>query len=526
MRQATLNMEWVEPIQWSTALPTTVATALPAPLPDEISVPSKSSGDYGKYTQSVSLRQSPLWSKAILWGLMGSIAAVVAWACLAQFEEAIPTQGQLKPQGAVKEVQAPIAGVVKAVYVKDGQRVKKGERLLSLDATAVKAQIASLTKIRATLMQENRFYQLQMAGEDPLTNPNFAKLQIPPSIAALTKKRLALLAENRTYRAQLNGAIQSGELSADEVARVQAGWADLISRQQAAQFETHQLERQREQAQIQLTDAKMVLAVNQKILNDMEPLAIAGAIGRMQYLKQVQEVGTRKAEIARLAQETSRLQFAIAQSQEQQQTISAQSERDLRMRLADNDKQIDEIDDQLNKAIVENEKRLAEIDSDMSQAQVSLKYQELLAPTDGVIFDLQARSPGFVAQASQPILKVVPDDSLTAEVFITNQDIGFVQQGMKVDVRVDSFPYSEFGDIKGELVWIGSDALPPTETRRFYSFPARIRLDRQSLSVQQRDVLLQSGMSIQANIKLRKRSVISILTELFTKQIDSLQSVR
>jgi multidrug efflux pump subunit AcrA (membrane-fusion protein) len=518
-------MEWVEPIQWSTALATARSTSLPASLPDEIPVPSPS-GQHGKYTQSVTLRQSPLWSKAILWGLMGSLAAIVAWACLARFEEAIPTQGQLKPQGAVKDVQAPIAGVVKAVFVKDGQRVKKGDRLLSLDATAANAQLASLTKIRAALIQENRFYQMQMAGNDASTDPSFAKLRVPTSIADLTKKRLALLADNQTNRAQLNGSLQNMGLSADEVARVQAGWADLISRQQAAQFETQQLERQREQAQIQLTDARMVLAVNQKILNDMEPLAVAGAIGQVQYLKQVQEVGTRKAEIARLAQETSRLQFAIAQSQEQRQTISAQSERDLRMRLAENEQQIDEIDDQLNKAIVENEKRRAEIDSQISQAQLSLKYQEILAPTDGIIFDLQARTPGFVAQVSQPMLKVVPDDALTAEVFITNQDIGFVHQGMKVDVRVDSFPYSEFGDLKGELVWIGSDALPPTETRPFYSFPARVRLERQSLSVQQREVALQSGMSIQANIKLRQRSVISILTELFTKQVDTLQSVR
>jgi hemolysin D len=88
------------------------------------------------------------------------------------------------------------------------------------------------------------------------------------------------------------------------------------------------------------------------------------------------------------------------------------------------------------------------------------------------------------AHLSEPILKLVPLDSLVAKVFVSNQDIGFIHPGMKVDVRVDSFPFSEYGDIKGKISWIGSDALPPTEVRRFYSFPAKVILDSQSLKTQ------------------------------------------
>lgn len=97
---------------------------------------------------------------------------------------------------------------------------------------------------------------------------------------------------------------------------------------------------------------------------------------------------------------------------------------------------------------------------------------------------------------------------------------------MKVDVRIDSFPFSEFGDVKGEIVWIGSDALPPEEIRPYYSFPAKIRLDKQHLMVKNREVKLQSGMSINANIKVRERTVMSIITDSFAKQIDTLKTVR
>jgi HlyD family secretion protein len=142
------------------------------------------------------------------------------------------------------------------------------------------------------------------------------------------------------------------------------------------------------------------------------------------------------------------------------------------------------------------------------------------------VFDLQPTARGFVANTAEPVLKIVPGDNLVARVFLTNKDIGFVEEGMQVDVRIDSFPFSEFGDIKGELVSIGSDALPPTEVRPYYSFPAEIRLDKQSLEVNGREVPLQSGMSVSTNILVRKRTVLSIFTDLFTEKTESLKKVR
>ena len=162
----------------------------------------------------------------------------------------------------------------------------------------------------------------------------------------------------------------------------------------------------------------------------------------------------------------------------------------------------------------------------MKQAEVTLNYQELKAPVTGTVFDLKPAAPGFVTNSTEPILKIVPDDALVAKVDITNKDIGFVKEGMHVDVRIDSFPFSEFGDVKGELVEIGSDALPPDQIHQFYRFPAKIRLDKQSIVVNDRKVPLQSGMSVSVNIRVRDRTVMSIFTDLFTSKTDSLKTVR
>lgn len=100
---------------------------------------------------------------------------------------------------------------------------------------------------------------------------------------------------------------------------------------------------------------------------------------------------------------------------------------------------------------MENEQHLAENNSKISQAQLNLKYQELRLSCVRNCFDLQAKSPGFVANSTQKLMQIVPTDNYIAEAFVTNKDIGFVREGMKVDVRIDTFPYSEFGDIKEKL---------------------------------------------------------------------------
>lgn len=481
-----------------------------------------------RFAQPVILQQSPNWSRGIVWGIVGVTTAALVWASVAKIEEAVSATGKLEPQGEVKEVQVPVSGVVKAVFVKDGQRVKKGDLLLKLDPTVSQSQISSLNKVRTALAEENQFYQLQM---NKLFSPavierEIAVLKLPPAIAALAKSRAALAAENQLYRAEVGSLAKGVTLNPEQQERLQSSQAELNSRFAAARLETEQLKKQLIQNQVQLANAQNVLSVNQRILTDLTRLTTVGGISRIQYLKQQQEVQTRIADVERFTQEDARLKLAIAQAQEKANNTLALTRNDVLTKAADNEKRIAEIDSQFTKEVVDNQKQMAEIDSQLSQAKQTSQYQELRSPVNGVVFDLKASTPGFVTNTSDAVLKIVPNDNLIAKVYITNRDIGFVKEGMPVDVRIDSFPFSEFGDIKGKLVSVGSDALPPDNVRRFYSFPAKISLNRQTLLINGREIQLQSGMSLNANIKIRNRTVMSIFTDLFTRQIESLKSVR
>ncbi|MBW4503735.1 MAG: HlyD family efflux transporter periplasmic adaptor subunit [Scytonema hyalinum WJT4-NPBG1] len=476
------------------------------------------------FDQPVILQQSPIWSRTIAWGIVGVTVFTVIWASVFKIDEAIPATGKLEPQGAVTDIQAPVNGVVKLIHVKDGQQVKKGQLLISLEQTT--AQLLSFQKNRAALMQENGFYRRHLTGRVSSVLNHSATLNIRPEIASLTQSRAAIAAENQVYRSQLNGSTAGVVLTPDQHLRLQSRQLDFSSRLADTQLEKEKTQEKLSQNQLELVSAKDMLAINQKILQDMEPVMKEGAFPRMRFLTQQQEVLKSQAEVTRLSKEQQQLKLAITQAQEKLRNTEALSKEDLLSRITANDKSIAEIDSQLTKIILENQKKINEIDSQISETQSTLKYQKITSPVEGTVFELKAKTPGFVVNSSEPILKIVPKDNLIAKVYITNPDIGFVKEGQNVDVRIDSFPFQQYGDIKGELISIGSDALPPDQIYNFYRFPAKVRLDRQTVLIHNRQLPLQSGMSINANIKLRQRTVMSIFTDFFVQKAESLKFIR
>lgn len=478
--------------------------------------------------QSVVLRQSPIWSRAIMVSLMGVACFSIIWACVAKIEQVVPAVGQLKPKEAIKEVQAPFSGIVKQLYIKDGQQVKAGDLLLTFDSGANKAEIESLQKIRASILQQNQLYR-SLTVSDSLAPNQIELLQnkLPREVVFLLKSRTALLAENQLLRKELDNTGEGQQFDNDSQQRLQVAKKELDTRTAAARLEVEQVKKELAQNQVKIEDSQASLKIEQSILDKLKPLAEQGAIAQLQYLQQQQKVQNRNAEIATLIQEQQRLQYKIEQGRQQTDNTVAISGKNIHDKIADNKKNIAELDTQFTKIMLENEQRLADTNSKLAQAKLNMKYQELRAPIAGTIFDLQAKNAGFVASPTQQLLKIVPNDNYVAEIYITNKDIGFVKEGMKVDVRVDSFPYSEFGEIKGKISWIGSDALPPDQTHQFYRFPAKVVLEKQKLNIKGREVGVQSGMSITANVKIREeRRVINLITDMFTNQADNLKQVR
>jgi len=170
---------------------------------------------------------------------------------------------------------------------------------------------------------------------------------------------------------------------------------------------------------------------------------------------------------------------------------------------------------------------VSDIESKIAETNVFIKYQSIVAPSDGIVFDLKPKAPGFVGNTTEPIMKIVPIERLKASIEIDSKDIGFVSVGKLVDISIDSFPATDFGVINGKITKIGSDALPPDPSqRKGFRFPADIKLETQNLILNTKQKLpLQAGMSLTANIKLRKVSYLQLLLQNFQNKADSLRTL-
>ncbi len=180
----------------------------------------------------------------------------------------------------------------------------------------------------------------------------------------------------------------------------------------------------------------------------------------------------------------------------------------------------------LEQAVEQLRGELADLGSKLTELRVNIRYQDVRSPVDGVVFDLKPTGPGFVAQGSEPVMKIVPFEALQAKVEIESSDIGFVRVGRPADLSIDSFPATDFGVLLGTVKGIGSDALPPDERHQTYRFPATISLDSQQLKLKSgKSLPLQVGMSLTANIKLRKVTYLQLLLGEFKDKTDSLKQI-
>lgn len=181
--------------------------------------------------------------------------------------------------------------------------------------------------------------------------------------------------------------------------------------------------------------------------------------------------------------------------------------------------------DTMQRSRVESEKTIRQILTQLKEAVVQKRYQNLTAPSDGVVFDLKVQPDGVV-QEGAVLMTLVPQGGLRATVNISNKDIGFVKIGQEARVRVDAYPSNRYGELQGKVKLVAADALPPDATVNYYRFPVQISLAQSYLMADNLKIPLSSGMSISANLRIRDKPLISLVSDLFSGQFDSLRSLR
>ena len=186
----------------------------------------------------------------------------------------------------------------------------------------------------------------------------------------------------------------------------------------------------------------------------------------------------------------------------------------------------------LRKEIEANLNRIASLDIEIRKAEVLLSRISVQAPISGLVFDLNVSRGDVVpgGKGVKPMLQIIPEDDLQAKIYIPNEAIGFIRKGQRADISLAAFNASDYGYLPATVQRIGSDALTPKEQQRELGqdakglyFPATLKLESQALTVGQRSVPLQPGMSLTADLHLRTRRFISAITDMLDDKRRSLQ---
>ena len=183
-------------------------------------------------------------------------------------------------------------------------------------------------------------------------------------------------------------------------------------------------------------------------------------------------------------------------------------------------------ENQLKQQIKLIENDIINLKNELENVNEKLKYSYVTSPINGYIFDLKAKDKGFVLNPNTEIMRIVPDNDLEAIVNINSSDIGFVDLGRRAEIGIDSYPSSDFGVLNGTLTFISQNSSTISSNNNNLFFKAKISLENQYLnSVSGKNLPLKPGMTITANIKLRRLSYLQILFNLFTDKAKSIKEI-
>ena len=410
--------------------------------------------EQGEETWS-NLESSRKWNKIIIWTFVSFASFGLVWSVVARVDETVQSTGKLEPRGTTIDVKVPLGGVIQNILVKEGDLVKKDQILLKLDTTAATAKLEALQRVKSQIKADILLSKIQLGGKE--------------DINSLTKnQKIKLDSLNNEYQSRIGASVNA----------------------------VKQIEFQKESIIENLKSQQEVLQIREEILKNLKEVTDIGGLSKIKYLKEQQEVIQLRGRVESTKSELEKVSATLEEANNKLKNTIAASNVDFTSKIEENVKQV------------------AQIQNQISDTELTLKYQEIISPLDGIVFDLQPAAPGYVVGSNdKPILKIVPIDDLVARVFVSNKDIAFLKKGQVVKIRVDAYPYNEFGEINGKIESIGSDVLEPDEKFNFYRFPVTVKMQEPYILHKNKELPLITGMSLSVNIVLRQRPVISLFTE-------------
>ncbi|WP_422101811.1 HlyD family efflux transporter periplasmic adaptor subunit [Vreelandella sp.] len=182
-----------------------------------------------------------------------------------------------------------------------------------------------------------------------------------------------------------------------------------------------------------------------------------------------------------------------------------------------------------NKFLEDARLELAKAEDDIAQSiqTLTLRQQEqqdsvFVAMVPGIVKNIRVTTVGGVLRAGEELMQIIPvDDDLMIEAKVSTADISRVVPGLEATIRFDTFDYTIFGGVKGEVDYVSADSLKE-ETNRGMDIYYRVRIKPESYPVTSttgRELDVLPGMTVQVDIRTGERTVMDYLLKPLRKTL-------
>ena len=414
---------------------------------------------------------APPLPRVVLYVALALFAVMLIWACFGRLDIIAVAQGKLIPGSYVKIVQPAESGVLREILVGDGQEVKAGQVLLRMDTEVTDADRATVdTDLMLRRLQLRRI-QSELAGVPFIAKPG-DRVDLVQQVTAQS------LANRRAYESQLES----------EKATLAKSEQDLRG---AIEMESR---------------LKQTVPIYQETEAAHQNLAKDGFISRLALLDKTRERIEKEQELKAQTHQVASLRASVEQSRKRLAQITSTYRQQLENERSD-----------------ANAQRL-KLEQESGKQAYRRGQLELRAPQDGVVKDLATHTAGTVVSPGTILLTLVPhNDPVKAEVWVTNEDAGWVEVNQKVKIKLAAFPFNKYGMVNGRVETISPDAaeLPDTrerdrkDTREHVMPPSGFRtlvvLDSPYLERDGKKFQVTAGMVVSAEVNLGSRTVMEYL---------------
>jgi adhesin transport system membrane fusion protein len=396
-------------------------------------------------------KRAPLTgAKLIIVSVSVGFFLFVLWAMLAQVDEVTSGQGKVIPSSKVQLIQSAEPATVQELLVRSGQRVRRGQLLARLDDTQSSSALG----------------------------------QIEAETRSLT---------DRASRLQSEGTGSANLGQGDEATLSAVRRQALSSRVAALRSSAEQRRREAAEANATINSLSGSLALAQRQVAMLEPLAAKNIVPQTELLDARREVIDLQGRIAAAREQGGRANAAVSEA------LSQANEAQFSFRQeALNERS------QINAKIAVNEESLR-------GARGRLNKSELRSPVDGVVNDVQVTTIGGFVNAGQKVMEVVPmGDKLLVETRVKPSDIAFIKVGDRALVKITAYDFSTYGGLDGRVVQVSADSIYDEVTREAY-FNVIVETNRAFVSSHGRHLPITPGMMTDTQIITGRKSILSYL---------------